>query len=260
MTLILTEISDIGIAMAADSAITVPITRPDGTTVYRVLTGVHKLQVVDKLNAGISIWGLGQIGNMDTDIWLQDFINDQRENYNTLNEFAVLLQNELRNRIPQINFRERPLGTIGFHLAGFVDHLNRPTATFYHIHNGISQTLCTRGITVDPAIVNANHDLPPDIVYELLSSGRHAVIRNGDIAVFAPFIEHLGVFFESLSQHGLTIPDSRNLLERAEWLKFEIRTMSEIYRFSNLHLPTIGGKIDTLLITSDDVDRCGLTI
>jgi hypothetical protein len=260
MTLILTEISNLGIAMAADSAVTIQIIKPDGTMVYRVLTGVRKLQVIDKLNAGIAVWGLGQIDNLDTDIWLQDFINSQRENYNTLNEFAILLQNEVRNTIPPINFRERPLGTIGFHLAGFVDHLNRLTATFYHIHNGISQTMCERGITINPAIVNANHDLPPDITDELLSSGRHVVIRNGDIAVFAPFIEHIGVFFGNLSRHGLTIPDSRNLIERAEWLKFEIRTMSEIYRFSNLHLPTIGGKIDTLLITPNGVDGCGLTL
>ena len=43
MTLVLTEISPFGIAMAADSAVT--ITRNDIT---RVLTGVRKLQVIEK--------------------------------------------------------------------------------------------------------------------------------------------------------------------------------------------------------------------
>jgi hypothetical protein len=260
MTLILTEISNFGIAMAADSAVTSEIRRPDGSSVYRVLTGVHKLQVIDRLHAGISVWGMGTMGSTDTDLWLQDFINAERENYTSLQEFAILLQNELRSLVPSIDAQANPLGTVGFHLAGFVDHAGAPTATFYHIHNGISQTLCARGITVDPRIVNANHDLPPEIVRRMLTPGASIIMRNGDIQIFAPFIQHLGVFFGDLSRYGVTIPDSRTLMERAEWLKFEIRTMSEIYRFSNLHLPTIGGKIDTLLITPDGIDRCGLTI
>lgn len=259
MTLILTELSHFGIAMAADSAVTIRTSRPNGTIVYKVLTGVRKLQVIDSLNAGISVWGMGQIDNMDTDLWLQDFINDQRHNYGTLHEFAILLQNELRRLVQPIVTEANPLGSVGFHLAGFVDYTNEPTPTFYHIHNGESQVLRARGIEVNPAIVNANHDLPPEIVSQLLSSGRAAIMRNGDIQIFAPFIQHLGEFFGRLSERGLTIPHSRNLMERAEWLKFEIRTMSEIYRFSNLHLPTIGGKIDTLLLTPEGVDRCGLT-
>jgi len=254
MTLILTEISNFGIAMAADSAVT-------DITNRRVLTGVRKLQFIDKLKAGISVWGKGMINNTPTDVWLQDFINSQITNYESLYDFAILLQNKLRNHITPINVQNHPLGTIGFHLAGFVNYQGNPTPTFYHIHNGISQTLSARGITVNPEIVNANHDLPPEMAQRILSAGGMYLTRNGDFTIYAALFQHLDAFLKNLSRYGiLTIPDSRNLLERAEWLKFQIRTMSELYRLSNLHLPTIGGKIDTLLITPSGIDKCGLTI
>jgi hypothetical protein len=265
MTLILTEISQFGIAMAADSAVTEEIQTLRGTHEYRVLTGVHKLQVIDKLNAGISVWGQGEItigrDKIYTDVWLRDFIRNQEANYNSLSDFATLLQNELRNHIAPINVTLKPLGTIGFHLAGYVDYNHQHTPTFYHIHNGISQALSARRITIDPTIINANHDLPPDLAQQHLLQGRAYITRNGDFTTYAALFGHLGDFLQDMRQHGgLTIPHSRNLRERAEWLRFQITTMSELYQLSNLHLPTIGGKIDTLLITSDGIDDCGLTL
>jgi len=260
MTLILTEISNLGIAMAADSAVTQMIVKPNGSTTYRVLTGVHKLQVIDKLNAGISVWGQGTINNTPTDIWLQDFINTQRVNYNSLSDFANLLQNELRRHIQPINVSTDPNGTLGFHLAGFVNYSGAPTPTFYHIHNGQSTALSSRGITINPSIINANHDLPPNIAQQLLSPTTTYITRNGDFQIYAALFQYLNAFLQNLSQyHNLTIPHIRDLRENAEWLKFQIRTMSELYSFSNLHLPTIGGKIDTLLITPQGIDKCDLT-
>lgn len=211
------------------------------------------------MNAGISVWGLGIINNTPTDVWLQDFIENQKSNYDSLSDFATILQNELRVHIPSINAQANPNGTIGFHLAGFVDYEGNLAPTFYHIHNGQSIALSYRGVIVDPAIINANHDLPPDLALKIIASGQVYITRNGDFTIYAALFEHLATFLQNLSQYrNLTIPHLRNLNEEAEWLRFQIRTMSELYRLSNLHLPTIGGKIDTLLITSNGVDKCGL--
>jgi hypothetical protein len=213
------------------------------------------------LNAGVSVWGQGSIDTTPTDIWLQDFIDNQKANYNSISDFATLLQNELRQHISPINIQTDPFGTIGFHLAGFVDHKGTPTPTFYHVHNGTSTALSARGITINPAIINANHDLPPQMAQPLISSGGVYITRNGDFTIYAALFQHLNTFLQALSQYRiLTIPHSRDLSERAEWLRFQIRTMSELYRLSNMHLPTIGGKIDTLLITPKGVDKSGLTI
>lgn len=266
MTLILTEISNLGIAMAADSAVTQTVVTLNGALEYKVLTGVNKLQVIDKLNAGIAVWGEGEIvvehaQKISSDMWLRDFIQAQKPNYNSLEEFANILQNELRRYIAPIDATSKPFGTIGFLLAGYADYNGQPTPSFFHIHNGESQTLNSRGIHVEnPNIVNANHDFPPDIVQQFLAQGKAIVTRNGDFITYVQLFDHIGKFLQALPEYGgLTIPQSRNLKERAEWLRFQIRTMSELYRLSNRHLPTIGGKIDTLLITPKGIDDCGLT-
>jgi hypothetical protein len=266
MTLILPEISGLGIAMAADSAVTEKVVTQRGTIEYKVLTGIRKLQAINKLNAGIAVWGEGDITiehdlKISTDRWLNEFIHTQEPNYENLDQFASLLRDNLKKYIKAIDAKMKPLGSIGFLLAGFENYKGQLTPSLYHIHNGESQTQNSRGLPVkNPNIVNANHDFPPEIVQQLLSEQKSIITRNGDFTTYAALFEHIGTFLQDLPRFGgLTIPHLRNLRERAEWLKFQIRTMSELYRFSNLHTQTIGGKVDTLIITPQGIDDCGLT-
>lgn len=122
--------------MAADSAVTFGRPLPDGKNLIRVLTGVRKLQPIDKLQAGVSVWGQGEIAGFDSDVWLDRFIRERHDKYDSIGSFAVLLQDELRKVIPPLNPEETPSGTIGFHLAGFVEVDGNKIPTFYHIHNG----------------------------------------------------------------------------------------------------------------------------
>src|SRR3989304_2796668 len=98
MTLILTELSKHGIAMVADSAVTFTEQLPSGKPVNYVLNGAQKLQVVPYLTAGISVWGLGAIEGVSTDIWLHDFI-ERHSDIHSLDEFANNLVAELRTTI-----------------------------------------------------------------------------------------------------------------------------------------------------------------
>src|SRR3972149_6975541 len=96
MTLILTELSSNGIAMAADTAVTLMI-RPHNRNPYsKVLQGGVKLLPVPDLNAGVSYWGLGQLNGMPTDDWLNDFFVRNRQRYNSLASLSGLLEAELR--------------------------------------------------------------------------------------------------------------------------------------------------------------------
>ncbi|HER54302.1 MAG TPA: hypothetical protein ENO13_00165 [Candidatus Bathyarchaeota archaeon] len=142
MTLIITELSSYGISMVADSAITMdiimPITRVIG---HRVYFGATKLRPIPKLEAGISFWGEGQIGDIDTDVWILNFIQRNEENYESLEDFASLLQDELREYVPEIiDPQDLRYGTLGFHLAGYENHNDDMLPTFWHIHNGQSET------------------------------------------------------------------------------------------------------------------------
>ena len=199
MTLVLTQISKLGITMAADTAVLITGRMPNGMCKQRVLTGVTKLQPISKLHSGISVWGEGRIGGQDSDIWLDQFIRRRESEYDSLDTFATLLQEELRTIIPDIDAERNPHGNIGFHLAGFTESGRRRVPTFYHIHNGKSQVLEARGVTIDPRKINANHDLPPQEVVRFLDQGRTCLIRNGDYALYLQIFEHLRQLLEDLA-------------------------------------------------------------
>lgn len=249
MTLVLSELSQYGIAMAADTAVTMQTITTDQRGFFRVYYGATKLRPIFKLQAGVSVWGQGKIDNVDSDVWLAEFIVRNQNNYNSIRDFAILLQNELRTHIPDIDPQQHPLGTIGFHLAGFVDSEGQKLPTFWHIHNGISQALQARGITIDPRRVNANEDFPP----QQIPPGVFRITRNGDFQMYALVNQQLETFFSNLRRQGFQIPHPPSLgvtplRARAEYLRFWIKTMGDIYRLSNI-FPGIGGDVTTLTIS-----------
>jgi len=253
MTLVLTELSTFGIAMAADSALTMPSLAPNRIVFPRVLIGVTKLFPIHKLQAGVSVWGLGQIGKIDTDRWLENFISSNEDKYYTLQDFALLLQDELRKYVPDIDVDS--YGTIGFHVAGFVEWKGRKLPTFYHVHNGRSQVLEDRGQAsqIDPRRVNANHDISPEECEKLFDQGMAYITRNGDYEMYAALSELVENFFSELREKGFRVPYPPSLKARAEYLRFWIKTMSEIYRLSNI-VPGIGGPVTSLIISERGID------
>lgn len=256
MTLLLTEITRFGIAMAADSAITFREPLPAGGTRIRVVRGANKLQEIPRLNAGISMWGQGSfrmgddVINMDT--WIENLITEREDDYDSLENFATLLASEINNHVQPIDVTQDPFGTVGFHLAGFVDFEGESLQTFYHVHNGRSQALEMRGEPVaNPSVVNANHDFPPHMAIEL--SGRLVWYRtrNGDLQIYNRLWGLLEAFLRNFEREShIVIPHSTSITDRSDWLKFQIKTMAELYAFGNLER-TIGGDIATLTITAD---------
>jgi len=241
MTLILTEITEFGIAMAADSAVTTTYNL-GGRRGHRVLTGVKKLQPIHYLNAGISCWGIGEIEGIDTDIWLENFIRDHN-GINTLGEFAVSLQDDLRRAVGTVG-----QNSLGFHLAGFVEKDGSRLPTFYHIHNGASQHPDIN-MRINPALFNANQDFPP----EVCRAGLFKITRNGDYNLYANLFEVVENFFNlRVRPLGIEIPHPMTLDSIAEYLRFQIKTVSEIYKLSNL-VPGIGGPVTTLTIDEQGI-------
>lgn len=241
MTLVLTEISQYGIVMGADSAVTCETPLPSGGTGRRVLTGVQKLFPIPYLQAGVSCWGYGQIGNFETDVWLSDFIRRHQGQSQTLQDFAMQLQDELNRIIPPTQSGQ---GEAGFHLAGFVSRNGRLTPDFWHIHNGPSQFFNN----IDPHVFNANHDLAGAMAQGSYNhSTPNLIARNGDYLFYAAWWKDFEDLLKAtLRQRGINIP-LPSLEGRAEYIRFQIRTISEIYSMSTL-LASIGGEISILAI------------
>lgn len=252
MTLVLTEISPLGISMAADSAVTYTRTVTGLSHVRN--NAARKLQTVMYLNAGVSCWGLGTISDLSTDKWLENFINANTA-IGSLRDFADELAKQLNAQVPQNPNPNK--ARLGFHLAGYETYRGAPTPSFYHIHEGVSTTLQQRGVTINPNQFNANHDLPPAIALQKISRGEGWITRNGDYLLYANIFKLLETFFQQLVPLGVIIPNSQNLSDRAEYLVFQIRTMSEIYRLSNL-IPGIGGGIHYLTIAQPGIHSMGV--
>lgn len=253
MTLILTEVCRLGVAMAADSAVTSILTLPNREPIIQVLTGVQKLQHIPNINAGISCWGVGEIKRVPLDIWLKGLIDDRREEYDSLENFAHLLQNILREELGSLvdpPDKDLSHGTIGFHLAGIEEFGGQPTPHFFHIHNGESQALRYRGQSINPHTINANHDFTPEMSQKLHKDVSYRT-RNGDIRIYAELSNRLYHFFIEMAKNmGVRIPMVNHISDISEWLKFQIQLIADLYKFSNLQ-NTIGGNIDTLWIGLD---------
>ena len=166
-----------------------------------------------------------------------------------------MLEEKGRNHIDEIDItnNDNRWGTIGFHLAGFVEYEGKQVPTFYHIHNGRSQVLEERKIEIDGSIVNANHDMPPSEIKKIINQGGYYITRNGDINIYATIFDILQDFFNNLRRDTpIRIPYSTNIEDRAEWLKFQIKMISGLYELSNIG-PTIGGNISALTITENGI-------
>lgn len=252
MTLVLTELSPLGIAMAADSAVTYTHT-PTGRT-WAVSNQAQKLQVIPYLNAGISCWGMGTTGGTPTDQWLAAFIRTHTT-ITTLQDFSSALATQLNTTVgSNSDGKER----LGFHLAGFESLNGILLPSFFHIHDGPSTVLQSRGISVNPSQFNANHDMPPQLCQQTFARGHPYITRNGDYQLYANLFELLEKFFEQLRMSfGIIVPNSQNIADRAEYLVFQIRTISEIYRLSNL-VPGIGRSISYLAIVPSGIHTQGM--
>jgi len=241
MTLLITEMSEFGIAMVADSAVTCVERLPSGQSFPRVLNGALKLQMIPHLNAGVSVWGLGTLptnsGQVATDIWLHDFIQ-QHSRVATLDEFALTLTTELQEIAGNI---QEPLG---LHLAGYVDVEGQKLPTFYHVRNNDGTF---RDYNIHEFI--QGHEFPPR---EIAEGDQYFRVRNGDYgpyAILSAGLESVLPQIRSDTDLNIAIPFP-SLQGRIAYLTAWVRFVSELYASSNL-LRTIGGGISALGISPD---------
>jgi len=240
MTLIITELSEFGIAMVADSAVTYFERLPSEQPVPRVLNGALKLQVIPYLNAGVSVWGHGTLpvenAHVSTDIWLRYFIQ-HHSGVASLDEFVDRLQIELQNIAGDL---QKPLG---FHLAGYVDVDDRRLPDFYHVRNNDGTF---RQYNMHD-FVNGHVPFPDGI-----EKGKPFRVRNGDYgpyAILSAGLENVLPQIHSDSDLKLAIPHP-SLHGRIGYLTAWVRFVSDLYASSGL-IRTIGGGITALGISPE---------
>lgn len=238
MTLVITRLTQFGIAMTADSALT-QITPP---ATYRVSPSkVTKLFRIDGLNAGVSCWGRGEINKQDTDKWLLAFMEDQGKSHSIeifANRLAHQLNEQLKNRL-------NGEASIGFHVAGYESGTNGPEPVFYHVHDGPSDFFPN----ANPRIVNCHRDCDPAYLRNLFGMRQIQEMRNGDFRPYAVIRTALAKAFQELSANGLPSIEFRSLNSVESYNLLEMRLMTGIYAIFGK--PIVGGSIKCLALAEN---------
>jgi len=264
MTLVLTELSIAGVAMAADSAITK--FSSDGKVIEVDQQGWTKLVRVPSIAAAVSYWGfVGSLTQVEFDRWLRRVID--RGDYEDLPSLAQCLAEALNEAAGQ-----RPLAEghdVGLHVAGhhqWKDGIRRPF--FFHVHNGHGRFVVreekvgNRVVAVHPQWVSEprklfekHQDFPrPNMSVQenvaILQNGY--MTRNGAFFIYAVIWQHMESALDYVNLiPGVSLPrDPASLNSRKGFVHTTLEMMVRLYRCSN-QSRVVGGAVTSLGIAPD---------
>ena len=262
MTLIVSEVSKFGIAMAADSAITE--TYPPSWALNSgipvpptVRVGAQKIIPIKTINAAIAVWGFGTVGmpaNLDAQIPIDSFLLDFAESINA-NTSLEEVGNKLAGAInPLIK-----VGGVrgGFHLAGYSQEKGVRFPALYHIHTGHKA-----GGPHEPLKLYRDFPFENNLNVDQWLKNLETItywLRNGLFDTYAYFSTYLNELMQRLAREtDFICPDysrfSSALEARGRFLRLQIQTICEFYRLSN-RLETIAMPISWITISPKGIEH-----
>jgi hypothetical protein len=260
MTLVISEVSMFGVAMAADSAITetlpghVPMVSGAATPpVVRV--GARKLLPVRQASAAISVWGFGAVGTpsdptpvVPIDAYLEDFITTIPTGLG-LEAIATRLATETNLRI-QVGAARG-----GFHVGGYIPTVNGPLPAVYTVHTGPAETGPQQPLSVYKDFPNPDNLSLSDYRHRLGSEVYY--VRNGDYRPYTKFAGALFALLQDLAQQDNFVIPAPNrfpdpLEGRGRLVRLQVQTVCDLYRLSN-RLETIAQPVSWLTIGPEGI-------
>ncbi len=236
MTLIITEISEYGIAMVADSALTWRFRHPSAG-LPRTLMGVRKLQQIPHLRAGISFWGCALLPTAEgdsllADDWMRHFVQ-QHADTQSLDEFAETLVQKLQATASTIG------EPVGFHLGGYAQKEDQSVPTLYHVRNCDGNAL--EGYKLHEFVKGLEWPQPQEE-----KTPPPFWLRNGDYGAYAILFRPFDRALSQIEQLVTKTPiPARSLEGRMAYNALWVRLISDLY--ASAELPqTIGGEIYAL--------------
>lgn len=262
MTLIVSEVSKYGIAMAADSAITEEYP-PDWSMssgksappIVRI--GAQKIIPIKVIKSAIAVWGFGAIGTesyhgaqIPIDQFLLDFVTSVKPR-ESLEDVGNRLVDLVNQRIDVGNVRG------GFHIAGYTKEKGKRFPALYHMHTGHKPDGPHGPLKLYKDYPFGAGRSVEKWLNELNSTTFW--LRNGAFQTYAIFSEYLEDLMSRLKKETEFIcPDisrfNTPLEARGRYLKLQIQTLCEFYRLSN-HLETIAMPVSWITINSKSIEH-----
>lgn len=236
MTLVVSEVSGLGIVMVGDGAVTIrPNTGPD-----RVVDGAAKVQYARKANIGFAIWGSACVNMSQMDAWLARFIERHDSQSMGLEGMAKSLASALTEDLSKEADSGERLRR-GIHIAGYVDGLPH----LYHVHTGDEGTPqhFPRVFKDFPYVRQPDLDAYRERLETI--GGYH--LRNGYYRMFGTLFDSIYGYTEALKALDFGWPN-RSLDDRASLYCLLLRFISDTLEADN-RLPSVGGEIQALGFT-----------
>jgi len=248
MTLVLSSISKYGVVMVGDSAITTTHltgTLPSGARVPDyVRFGAQKVKQIPDKPIGVSFWGMGRIGSIPTDIWIDDFFSHNVHTGDSLDDICNTLATQVNDAFGGSG--QNDVG--GFHIGSVLNLANQePFPVLYHIHRG------------HPGQPPGRFALYKDYPYDQdglsidqyrrnLELGTIYSLRNGYHSAFAEVQERI---FESIyalvARHDIQIPYPPSLQSQEKFHRLLVGLMCDLFAMSN-RLASVARPISSLSI------------
>lgn len=226
MTLVITSISQHGIVMVADSAVTMI---HNGRTT--ITNEARKLQLIPYLDAGISMWGIGMMpkSEVETDKWVEQFIENHSD-LTSLQTFASVLATELQI---EVGNTDRPLG---MHVAGYIEVNDQRMPVLYHVRN-------VDGVPGNYKFHSFEESIhhPPVRTEEPIQTH---ITRNGNYLIYAHLFEAIENALPNIDRRIPHPSLGGQVRYHAAWIRF----MSDIYDSADLHR-SIGGPVNGITIS-----------
>ena len=246
MTLVVSEVTGLGIVMVGDSAVTYY-----EAGMQRASPGVAKVQYAEQANLGFAAWGRACVGQMPMDRWLADFIRSQIGSEDRLEtacrKLAAALNSALSAAGP-VNWNDHRRGV---HVAGFVDGLPH----LYHVHTGGDPSAQheLRVFRDFPFGINVTLD---DYSARLRTIGGYH-LRNGYHQIFGLLFDATYRFTEQLPGLGFRWPDG-TLENRVSLYRILVQLISDVLQADG-RLPHVAGPIHALAFneTGLQIDQRG---
>lgn len=244
MTLVVSDISSLGIVMVGDSAVT---RLPDDV----VSEGAVKVQYSAVANVGFALWGTSLHSEKRLDRWLSEFIATRIAKDDSVEDIGNRIASDLNDAV---RASAPPWPRRGVHVAGFRDGL----PVLFHVHPGADDE--------PPHEVRLNKDFPDNQNWtasefrQYLDSGV-IHLRNGYHPMFGPFFDRVLQYAGDLRVHfNIELPyptlearlDFYKLLVRfiAGTLKAARRPEKVNDTLSSIAFTTCGLKVDERLTLS----------
>ena len=248
MTLVLSEVSKFGLVMVGDSAIESTYTDlallPSGKKPNPIVrTGCDKVKQVPGRPIGISFWGMGKIGDIPTDLWVDDYIQNIVEPDWGFDEICEQLKENVNYHMTQ----SKAFGRGGFHV-GTVKKPNGgpPIPYLYHVHNDSDGQ--------DWEHFRVQEDIPKGLEMTIdqylaeLNRGMWRFLRNGFVDSFQKIQDRMFDLIEEFARtKGIMIPSPENIQTHEKFARLQVGLMADLFALSN-HNPLVGRPITSLTI------------